>query len=676
MSYTFLRLLAGSMAALIGAAPTLADPADLAELGIDQLMQMEITSASKKQQKLAETASAIYALSHDDIRRSGATSLPELLQMVPGVEAAVINDHTYAIGIRGLNGQWNNKLLVLIDGRSVYTRTFSGVYWDSHNIPLEDIERIEVIRGANAALWGANAVNGVINIITKNSAATQGTLLRTTLGTHGNRDALARHGSALGDNGHGRVYVSGERHGNSAGLGGGSVEDAWKSVRAGARGDWEFASGTRLMAQAETYRIESDNPKFDGADALATLLPIGSFIDPESNVEGHSLHVALTRAYGLTSEWTAQLSLGRVDRDEFLGMAEDNIDLDFQHRFQPLEHHDLVWGMNARYRRDHTTPTAFIGLDPIDASDVNASLFFHDEISLANDRFRLAIGTRFEHDEHNKWEVQPSLRGLWNLGDNQKLWAAVSRAARTPSRVDRDLMVNLPLPFAIPEFNLAQLAVALRGDKAFKTETMLSYELGYRLRPTPTTSLDLALFHNRYDDLRTLGFGGIRPGPAGLIIDIPLRNTLEGEVWGGELVVNWAPNNQWRLELFWSEQRQTFRDQGFTFGLPPEAMAGSSPERQIGFRSDWDITAAWSANLQLKYVGALPNRFNPVMLGGGIGSYVDADLTVSWRPTPQLSLALLGKNLLDKSRLEFSSETGGSPAAIRRAAYLRATWNF
>lgn len=651
---------------------------DLADLNIDQLMNMEITTASKKEQKLSETPAAVYVLTHDDIARSSATTLPELLLTIPGVEGGAINSHTAAIGIRGLGGQWSNKLVVLIDGRSVYTRTFSGVYWDSYNIPFEDIERIEVIRGANTALWGANAVNGVINIITRNSGATQDTLLRGSVGTNNNGDALARQGFQIGESGFGRVYISGEKHGNSTGHPNGEADDDWNGSRIGFRGDWDSTTGTRLMTQADIYRLKTDNNPLDITQLPANTLPLGSATEPTSTTHGGSLLLNLTRAYALAAEWSLQFAWSRADRDEFVPILEDNYDVDFQHHFQPWEGHDLVWGANLRYRTDETESTTTFGLDPAKAHDTNSSLFFQDELAWADGRVRTTLGTRLEYDEHNHWVLQPSLRALWNLSRTQKLWGAVSRAARTPSRADRDVVADFPVSFDIPPYGVVPATLQVRGNPDFKTEKMLSYELGYRLQPVDSVSIDLALYWNKYDQIRVVEFAGYAVTPDGIFVQLPLGNSMDGEVYGGELVTSWAPTGNLRLQAFWSETHVAFNSAPLigTFRYSDE-VNNSSPKHQLGLRTDWDFANHWSAGLQLKYVAEMDHPYNELLLKDQkIPAYLDCDVNLGWQITSQLQLALLGKNLLDNSRLEYSSEAGAKPTEVRRAAYLKATWNF
>lgn len=650
--------------------------ADLADLGIEQLMNMEVSTASKKQQKLTETASAVFVLTSDDIKRSGATTLPELLLKTPGVFGGQVNSHASAIGIRGLGGQWTNNLLVLIDGRSVYTRTFSGVYWDSYNIPLEDIDRIEVIRGANAALWGANAVNGVINILTKTSSATQGTLLRATAGTEGNSDIAVRQGGSLGEFGFGRVYASGERHGDSDLYGGGNADDHWRASRAGFRADWDLRSGDRLTLQGDASQSNTHSPHLTPSQLVSgNVAPIDLGVRSPASSHAHSLLANWTHAYALTSEWSVQLDWSHTDRNEFVSLCEDNVNLNVQHRFQPVAQHDVVWGFSTLYRRDRSDPTDYFRFDPSDSSDTHSSLFFQDEVALADNQYHLIVGSRFEHDPFNGWEMQPNLRALWNISEEQKVWAAVSHSARTPSRVDRDVVTSIPLTVNVPSFGIVPTTIAVQGNPDFKTEKTLSYELGYRIRPTDSISFDLALFHSHYTDMRSIELGNIVPGPTGVAISLPMGNSMESETKGGELTANWAVYNDWRLQAFWSELRVHITNPGSALN-PDYGYSGAYPERQVGLRSDWDLAPRWSFNLQLKYVSEQPAPFNQSLIRGGkTPAFIDTDLRIAWQVTNELELALVGKNLFDNSRLEFSSESGAALTETRQAAYLRATWS-
>ncbi len=449
-----------AFAALVAVAPYAAagaeTPADVdfTALSLEELMDVEVTSVSKRPQRLADAAAAIFVITQEDIRRPGATNIPELLRMVPGVEVARIDANKWAVSVRGFNARFSNKLLVLIDGRSVYSPLFSSVFWDIHDLVLEDIERIEVIRGPGATMWGANAVNGVINIITRSAKDTQGALLSGGGGTEQRAFGTARYGGRIGDNLYYRGYVKAAKLDDGALASGDDGADGFHQSRSGFRLDWEPRDEDTLTLAGDLYRL--DNGTTDASHPLF-VPPYLSTWDDRGKAEGGSI----------LANWSRHLSA-----DAGLCGSADVIEADLQHDFSPLSGHRLVWGLGYRYTHTASDSTLYMRPSPANRSESLFSAFVQDEISLITDQLSLTLGSKFEHNDASGFEVQPTARLLWTPSPNHSLWAAVSRAVRTPSVSERDAdLTAVVIPPGTPE-NPGPLPVevALVGNDAIDSE--------------------------------------------------------------------------------------------------------------------------------------------------------------------------------------------------------------
>ncbi len=423
---------------------------DLTELSIEEVLQLEVTSAAKKPQKLANTAAAIFAITADDIRRSGATSIPEALRMVPGLQVARIDANKWAITSRGFNGRFANKLLVLIDGRSVYTPSFSGVYWEVQDTLLADVDRIEVIRGPGAALWGANAVNGIINIITKHARDTRGSLLTAGAGTEERGFGSLRYGTALSDAAFLRFYAKYFNRDSSVDPEGQDTSDAWEMVRSGLRLDWQLTDHDDLTVQGDVYH----------GDAAQTL-SLPSFLPPfrerrtvDIDWAGGNLLARWQHRFSELSNLTLRAYYDRTDRDEkdIIRETRDTFDLDVQHQFSWGSRQDIIWGLGYRFTDDKFTSSPFITIQPNSRSQHLFSAFVQDDITLIKDRLHVILGSKFEHNDYTGFEIQPTARLLWTPHKRHTVWTSISRAVRTPSRGDNDTLTNQRiLPPGTPE---------------------------------------------------------------------------------------------------------------------------------------------------------------------------------------------------------------------------------
>ena len=623
------------------------EPQDLKKLSFEELMDLEVTTLSRKEERVNRAAAAVYVITGEEIRRSGASSIPEALRLAPGVEVARVNAQNWAISIRGFNGETANKLLVLIDGRSVYTPLFSGVFWDAQDVLLEHVDRIEVIAGPGGALWGANAVNGVINIITKGAADTQGGYVEAGGGDEQQFLGATSYGGRLGNGAWMRGYAKRFEVGPSARAGGGEATDDWRRAQGGFRLD-HVRDGDTLTLQSDLY---------DGETAGAT------------NLSGGNLLGRWSRRLGGSGDLQVQAYYDRTKRAIPSAFTEerDTLDLDLQHRLASRGRHDVIWGLGYRVTEDEVDNSTFISFRPESRRDELASAFFQDEITLLGDRLYLTLGSKFEHNDYTGFEAQPSARLAYYPSERQTLWAAVSRAVRTPSRLDSDLVLSATV--AIPEIPVP-VVIEVRGDEDFDSEELIAWEAGYRIEISETLFLDLAAFYNEYDELQSQEpeTPVFVPDPLSPHILLPnrLANGLEGETLGGSVLANWAPREGWRLEMSYSHLEFDLRN--VAGSLDPStagSLAGSSPEHMASLHSYLDLTSDAELFLGIRYVDDLPVQ--------GVESYVGLDLRVAWRPRPALGISVTGRDLLDDEHSEFSS---GNMLRIERSVLGRVSWRF
>jgi iron complex outermembrane receptor protein len=607
-----------ALAALLLAVPAAGaaeSAADIAELSIEELATIQVTSVSKKPERLRDAAASVYVITADDIRRSGATSLPEALRLAPNLQVAQGNTFGYAISARGLNGSNNsspNKLLVLIDGRSVYAPLFSGVFWDAQDLMLEDVERIEVISGPGGTLWGVNAVNGVINITTRAAGDTQGSLLVLGGGPRGG-DAAFRHGGAAGADGAWRAYGKflGRRHTELAS--GAPVQDAWRQGQLGFRADWA-RGGDRFSLNGNAYRGSAQQPEPGVLEVANIEFELGDIS---------------TSGLNLTGQWTHPLAEGgslsvqayydRTERTVPPTFAEslDIVDFQFQHSLRPGAAHSLVWGANYRYSWDRVTNSEIVAFLPARLSQAWASLFAQDEISLRDD-LRLTVGTRLERNDYTGTEVLPTLRLAWKAAPAHSVWSGVSRTVRAPSRLDADAYVPGRPPYL------------LNGGRAVRSELATVYELGYRGQPDARLSYSVTAFHNVYDHLRTQE---IDPSFTFITFD----NKMEGQASGIELWGNYQVTPYWRLTggLMALRERLTLKA-GSNDAAGP-GTAGKDPAHSMQLRSTFSIADDQELEIGIRKVAALDNPRVP--------GYTAIDARYGWRLQPNLELSVTGQNL-------------------------------
>jgi iron complex outermembrane recepter protein len=660
---------------LVNISATDAKEFDLENLTLEQLMDIEIISVSKKEQKISEAPAAIYVITQEDIRRSGATSIAEALRMAPGVNVARISAHKWAISIRGFQDQLAGKLLVMMDGRSVYTHTFSGSYWDVQDYLLEDIDRIEIIRGPGATMWGANAVNGVINIITKSAKDTQGVFVTVGGGDEARAIGGLRYGGQQGEMYY-RVYAKYIEQESFLSTVMDDVKDDWDMWRSGFRVDWEASEQDHLTFQGDLYYADIHQKLW-----LPNWTPPAYQLRPyvSDKVTGGNLLGRWTRTLSDTSDFSLQAYYDRAQRNDTNADDDlDTIDLNFQHTFQLGERHSLIWGLGYRRVWNDIRFVTRLFLDPAKREDNLFNFFLQDEITLIEDQLKLTLGSKFEHNDYTGFEIQPSARLLWTPTDRQRLWASVSRAIRSPNRVDEDLVSNvniIPSDTFFPGQPVGN--VRLLGNDDVDSEEMIAYELGYRIRATTRLEFDLAGFYNDYDDLMFLGDGVmgtpfVDPTNGHFIVPIIADNVADGVVYGYELATNWRPLDCWRLAASYSYLDM---DLGSSPNGQAKAVELRSPQNQFNLRSfltlpyNIDLDAALYYVDELKIVSAVGDNFS-------IPDYTRVDVRLSWRPRENLELSMVGQNILDPEHREHFEFTYGTPSVIERSVYGKLTWKF
>jgi len=604
-------------------------PDEFKKMSLDELMNVEVTSVSRRESTIGQSAAAISVITQDDIRRSGATSIPEALRMVPGMNVAQIDASNWAISARGFNNNTANKLLVLMDGRSVYTPLFSGVFWDVQDTMMQDVDRIEVIRGPAGAVWGANAVNGVINVITKDAKDTQGALVTGGGGSELRDFGAAQYGWQVKDDVFARIYVKHADHDETVFRSGAPGQDDWSMTQSGFRLDGQPSPDNHYTLQGDIYSGETD---------LANS-------SENTDLAGGNILGRVTQKMSDGSDVKLQMYYDRTQRDIPATFVEhrDTFDIDFQYHVPIGKQHDVTMGLGYRYSTD-AVGNRVITFVP-DRESLNLfSAFIQDEIQLVPEKLRLTLGSKFEHNDFSGFEIEPSARLLWTITKRQTAWVAVSRAVRTPTQLETDLTIVAP-------------GASLIGNKDFDSEVELAYEAGYRIQPVDWLAVDIAAFYNNYDDLRSLELNGTI---------FSEENKLNGQTYGVEIGSTVQPTEWWTIRAaytFLNVQVQT--DPGST-DVSSESLEGNDPRNQYYVRSSFDLPYHFELDCTWRYVGELETQ--------GVPSYMAFDARLGWHPTDQLELAVVGQNLFDNRHPEFG--TGAAQHEIERGVYAMFTYKW
>jgi iron complex outermembrane recepter protein len=627
----------------------------LKQLTLEQLGDVEVTSASKEPAQVWKTPAAIYVITQEDIRRSGVTTIADALRLAPGVEVGQLSSTTWAVGIRGLQSNFSKTVLVLIDGRSVYTPLFAGVYWDVQDLPLENIDRIEVIRGPGGTIWGANAVNGVINIVTKNSSETHGVLASVAAGNDPQTVDVLQYGGGNGAGFNYRVYGKGfvrppEHHLDQ------DDYDGWSQQRGGMRLDWDRGR--------DKYMVEGDIYSGDSPHRIGTT-------DVDDSVSGGNLVAQWRRQLSNDSDLYLETYFDRTIRiGEQLGETRNTIDIDLLYHVKVAERHDLTFGGGLRWSPNHFIQRSpGIDLVPHDETDQIYSGFLQDEILLVNDRLSLTLGAKLEHNNFSGFDVQPSARILWTPTPHASFWAAVTRAVATPSRIEEDFQLSAELSATPP------VVLLVAGNPHFKSESLLGYEGGYRQLLTSRLYLDLAVFHNNYNDLQSFGApittSETDPPPPHTLITIPYQNTIAGTTNGFEVAPSYQATKWWRLTGSYSFVAVDVHANGPTSDISSTGSVrtyeGSTPRHEIELQSNFNLPKKFEFDQVYRYASALPAQ--------AVSAYQTVDLRLGWHLGSHLEFSFVGQNLLQPFHAEWGTgDPSQVPIAIRRSAYGKVTW--
>jgi iron complex outermembrane recepter protein len=661
----FLGLCCVTVFAAVAGADSSSSGPSLADMTLEQLMNESVTSVSKKQTRLSESSAAIYVITQEDLRRSGAVNIPEALRMVPGLDVARVDANKWAISSRGFNSLYANKLLVLMDGRSVYTPLFAGVHWDAQDTMMEDIDRIEVIRGPGASLWGANAVNGVININTKSARDTQGALITGGAGSEELGFGGIRYGGKIDETAYYRVYAKYFNRDNSVDAAGRDASDEWDMFRTGFRVDWDATTENSLTFQGDY------NTGHVGGNFPPNQLDLSQSVVEELDLTGANLLGRWKHTFSTSSVLEIQTYFDHVDRHSpYSAERIDTFDVDGQHRFPLGERQDVIWGLGYRLIADHDLSAGFASFDPNSATRQIASAFVQDEIAIVPEGLRLTLGSKFEHNNYTGFELQPNARLLLTPNDHHSLWASVSRAVRTPARYERDIHFTIgssPGGGGVPPTQ-----INLLGNPQFQSEKLLAYELGYRVQPAARLAIDLTGFYNVYDDLSTAETGApsfvLNPPPPHVSVPLQLANQMRGETYGAELAANWNVTDNWKLAGGYTWLGTQLHLDPTSNSFTSKDAEGDSPQHQFHVRSYLDLPYNLQLDAAAYYVDSLSHQHVP--------AYVRLDLRLGWHPTRNLDLSIGLQNLIEERHYEFGTSTGAQSTQIERSVYGRVTWRF
>ena len=642
----------------------------LKTFSLEDLAAVEVSILGKTAQKIVDVPAAVYLLTAKQISQSGATNIPDLLRLVPGLHVAQLDANKWVVSSRGFSNRVTNKLLVMIDGRSIYNPLFGGVNWDQQNLMFEDIKQVEVIRGPGSSAWGANAVNGVINIVSKHSRDTQGSLISTLIGSEKAIVSL-RQGGKLSDRASYRVYAKHRQHDESVFLDGTDATDSWNDVQLGFRMDWQLSNNEQLTLQGDVY--EGD---------LSERLTVPSFATPtftdiqEDNIEVSGVNVLArwTKSYAKGSSNELQIYFDHEKRDQWvIEETTDIFDVDYKYSTRPMGQHALQLGAGYRYMSD-SLPTGDLYSGQVRMFAPNEktvhlfNAFIQDEITLQEDAWWLTLGTKVEHNQYTGIEFQPSARLHWKPADGHLLWGGLSRSVRTPSRFETDAFVLLDVIAVGPP----PVALALQGNRDLDSEILTALEVGYRYHANQQFMIDMALFYQDYDKLMSFDESGLTSAPppiAALAAVSILGNKMEGASYGIELSTVWSPSPTFNLTANYSYLQVDISPKNLSTDTNSERQEGLSPQHQFNISSNYQLNDDIKLNLIGRYVGELSDS--------NIDSYTELDSSIQWRLNDTINLALVARNLLHEEHQE--AKFTFFPTAetqVEREIFIKVDWLF
>jgi iron complex outermembrane receptor protein len=644
---------------------------NLKNLSLEDFSNLDVvvTSLSRRPQKLTDSAAAVYVISNEDIQRSGASNIPEVLRLAPGVEVAQITASTWSITARGFSGKFAKKLLVLMDGRTIYSPVFSGVYWDAQDTLLEDIERIEVIRGPATAVWGGNAMNGVINIITKSARDTQGGLLTASVGTEVKGQAGLRYGDKVGEDFFYRVYSKYKQKDSSVNAS--DTEDSYDENdlrQIGFKADWALSEKNTFKFQGDIYKgnVEQRQPV-----AQASTAPVLVNVDRENEISGFNFISQWTHQSSSDTSWSIQAYFDRAKRQNTatLDSKVDTFDLDFKHQFKIGQRHQVIWGAGYRRIQDELDGMYAVMFSPESRVTHRENVFVQDEIALIQDKLSVTVGSQFEHNSYSGFEVQPNIRARWNFDESSLAWASISRGLGIPDRSTEDARVDIRSAIVGPNV----LLVRFTGSENDQPEEVIAYEMGYRIFWAQGNLFDVSVFYNDYSHLRSNELGTpfleITPGPAHIVQPLIGGYDREAESYGFELAAEWQVNSRFKLKGHYSYFELDITPAKDSTATTSERAEGLSPQHQASLQTLYQISDNLTFDTWLRYVDALPNA--------DIGDYYDLDINVRWQLSDDIEISLVGQNLLEGARLEYQDDIiSNVPSQVERGIYAKALLRF
>jgi iron complex outermembrane recepter protein len=642
---------------------------DLGQMSIEDLMNLEVTSGAKEEEPVQRTAAAIFVITSEDIRRSGATTLPDVLRMAPGLDVAQINGSAWAVSSRGFNDEFSNKMLVLVDGRTVYSPLFSGVSWDAVDMLLADIDRIEVIRGPGAALWGTNAVNGVINIITKKAEQTQGGMVTAGGGNVEGGYGAAQYGGRIGGSGFYRVFTKGFDKISFPGEPGQGPQGGWDLEHAGFRADLKLSTRDSLTIQGDLFQSFAQ-----GTTSFTTSLdPLVSGLVPGTRrTTGGNLEAKWSRTYSPTAGFSLQTYYDNTDTSaSIIGLNIHTFDVEFQDQFAINGRSEIVWGVDFRHVQIITEGTVAVSFSPVNTYENLASGFIQDEIEIVPFKLRLTLGGRLQQDYRAGQEFQPDVRLLWTPNTRHAFWLAASRAYRGLTPADTSVQARLG---AIPSGLGLSVVPESLGNPVMKTEAAVALQVGYRTEITKSFSTDFTGFYNVYKRLRGNDTGTpileTGSGAPFLLVPVTFNNKVSGETHGIEMFFTWKPFLAWKISGGYSWLAGTFRDRSVTTIPNTATFIQQSPGQQFNIRSNLNLPHRLEFDAALYRVGEVNTQ---VFVPG----YYRLDARLGWHVGENLEISAVGQNLLTPRHFEFNNPNDLVAAAeTQRSFYGKVTWKF
>jgi iron complex outermembrane receptor protein len=641
-------------------------PRDLTQFTLEDLMNVEVVSVSKKEQTLAKTGAAIFVITQEDIRRSGATNIPDLLRMVPGVDVARIDHSTWAVSIRGFNGVYANKVQVLIDGRSVYHPAYSGVLWYAQDVPLEDLERIEVIRGPGGTVWGANAMNGVINIITKSAQQTPGGLIVAGGGSDAQGEGLIQYGGQIGARGDYRVYARYSNLGKSDAATAAQPADSKRAQEGGFRSDWNLSPRDLLTVQGEIRLVDGGQTV---TAVIAQVIPaVGTFGEPVADDDGNLL-ARWTHKNLNGSDISLQASFDQSHASASVGDDWSSIgNLDFQSHLSVGRRNDLVWGLSDRVNANRFGRSAVVTLSPLRRIDSLYGAFVQDEITLTK-TWALMVGSKFEHNDYTGFEVEPSAQLVWTPSARATIWASAAQALRQPSNIDAGLQA-LSSVVALPQGLIG--LVTLSGNPNTKVERLRDLETGYRAQINRRLSLDVTGFLSFYRNLQTTEpltpYFSASGGFPHYVIPLIYEYKAHAQSYGAEAFATWNVTDRWKISPSLTMLNLSVLRDASSQDPTVAQVAGYSPRRSFQVRSFVNLGRSFEWDQTLGYTGPLAT--------GNIPGYVRLDLRFGWRWGESWDLSMSAQNLLQPRHAEFPDMDLVDHMQDQRRIFGKITWRF